>query len=183
MFVRPWRGLSLACLSFSMLAIAASASAQTKVAVVNLQRAVLESAEIKHASAQMEAKYKPRQAQLEKLQQEIQSIAQKLQTDANKLTPAAQADLNAEGQKKQRDFQRMQEDLQADVQRDRQEILQKSTQRMGDVVKKVAEEKSIDMVVDTSNAIFFKPALDITTEVLTAYDKAYPAPAAAAPAK
>ena len=45
--------------------------APAKVAVINLQRAVLESAEIKKASAEMEAKYKPRQAEMEKLQKEL----------------------------------------------------------------------------------------------------------------
>ena len=41
------------------------ATAQTKVGVINLQKAVLESAEIKAASAAMEARYKPRVALLD----------------------------------------------------------------------------------------------------------------------
>ena len=45
------------------------AAAQTKVAVINLQKAVLESAEIKAASAAMEARYKPRVAQIEAARQ------------------------------------------------------------------------------------------------------------------
>jgi outer membrane protein len=47
---------------------------------------------------------------------------------------------------------------------------------MAEVVKKLAEEKGYDIVVDTTNTIYFKPALDITAEALTAYNKAYPAP-------
>ena len=45
------------------------ASAQTKVAVVNLQKAVFDSAEIKKADAEMQAKFKPRQDEIEQLQQ------------------------------------------------------------------------------------------------------------------
>ena len=41
----------------ALLAFGHVASAQTKVGVINLQKAVLESAEIKAASAAMEAKY------------------------------------------------------------------------------------------------------------------------------
>jgi Skp family chaperone for outer membrane proteins len=33
------------------------------------------------------------------------------------------------------------------------------------------------LVVDVPYAVFFKPALDITPEVIAAYDKAYPAAA------
>jgi outer membrane protein len=45
---------------------------------------------------------------------------------------------------------------------------------MQEVVKKLAEEKGLDLVVDTSNTIYFKPAMDITNEAIAAYDKQYP---------
>ena len=153
-----------------------AASAQSKVAVINLQKAVVESAEIKAASAAMEARYKPRVTQIETLDKEIAAIAQNLQTNAGKLTAQAEADLNAQGTKKQRDVQRLRDDLQADVDRDRNEILQKSAGKMTDVLKKLAEEKGYDIVVDAPYAPYFKVALDITTDLIAAYDKAYPAP-------
>lgn len=159
----------------ALCALGGIASAQTKVAVINLQRAVLESAEIKKASAEMEAKYKPRTSQIDQLQKELASISQQLQTNAGKLKPEAEADLQTQGQRKQRDLQRIQDDLQADVERERNEILQKSSQKMSAVVKKIAEEKGYDMVVDVSTTVYFKPAMEITADAIAAYDKAYPA--------
>jgi outer membrane protein len=156
--------------------MAAAASAQTKVAVINLQRAVLESDEIQKASAAMEAKFKPRQQEIEKLQRDLQGIQQQLQAGAGKLTQQAEAELTAQGQRKQRDMQRMTDDLQTDVTADRNEVLGKSSQKMSEVVKKLAEEKGYDMVVDVTNTVYFKPAMDITAEALAAYNKAYPAP-------
>jgi outer membrane protein len=47
--------------------------------------------------------------------------------------------------------------------------------RRCDVVKKLAEEKGYDVVVDVSQTLYFKPALDITPDALAAYNKAYPA--------
>ena len=58
------------------------AAAQAKVAVINLQKAVMESAEIKAASASMEARYKPRVSQIEALDKEIAGISQNLQSNA-----------------------------------------------------------------------------------------------------
>src|SRR5580765_4468242 len=132
------------------------AAAQSKVAVINLQKAVLESAEIKAASAAMEARYKPRVTQIEALDKEIAAIGQNLQTNAGKLTPQAEADLNAQGTRKQRDVQRLRDDLQADVERDRNDILQKSSVKMSDVVKKLAEAKGLDVVVDQPYTVYFK---------------------------
>ena len=168
-------GFRLAALSCSLLWITAIGFAQTKLAVVSLQRAVLETAEIKKASAELEAKYRPRQQEMEKLQRDLQTIQQQLQTNAGKLTQQAEADLTAQGQRKQRELQRLNEDLQGDVERDRNEILGKSSQKMQQVVQKLAESKGLDVVVDVSNTVFFKPALDLTTESIAAYDKAYPA--------
>lgn len=165
----------------AMLMIGQMASAQTKVGIINLQRAVLESAEIKAASAAMEARYKPRVSQIDQLDKEIAAIGQNLQTNAGKLTPQAEADLNAQGTRKQRDVQRLRDDLQADVERDRNDILQKSSVKMSDVVKKLAEAKGLDVVVDQPYTVYFKAALDITTDAIAAYDKAYPAAAPAAP--
>lgn len=172
MSVRFWPRLLQVCLAVSLLAHIAPA--QTKVVVISLQRAVLESDEIKKASAAMTAKYQPRQTEVEKLQQEIQMIQQQLQQNAGKLTPQAESDLNAQGGRKQRELQRKSEDLQADVERDRNEILQKSSQKMAEVVKKLAEEKGYDVVVESTNTIYFKAALDITNDAIAAYNKAYP---------
>ncbi len=167
--------MRLLVVSSALLAAASAVSAQSKVAIINLQRAVLESAEIKKASVELTAKYLPRQQQVEKLQRDLQALQQNLQTNAGKLTPQAEADLTAQGQRKQRELQRLSEDLQADVERERNDILGKSSQRMQAVVKKLAEAKGVDVVVDISNTVYFKPDLEITTESIAAYDKEYPA--------
>jgi outer membrane protein len=155
------------------------AAAQAKVAVINLQKAVMESAEIKAASAAMEARYKPRVTQIEQLDKEIAAIAQNLQSNAGKLTSQAETDLNAQGTKKQRDVQRLRDDLNADVERERNEILQKSALKMTDVLKKMSEDKGYDIVIDAPYAPYFKAALDVTNDLIAAYDKVYPASAPA----
>jgi outer membrane protein len=161
----------LICLVLAPLATVASA--QLKVAVVNVQKAMLDSDELKKVSAEVEAKYKPRQDELQKLQTDLQSIQQQLQN--TKITPQAQADLQVQGQRKQRDAQRLSDDLQAEFDRDRQDILAKSASKMQEIVKKLAEEKGYDVVVDVSQTLYFKPALDVTNDALAAYNKAYPA--------
>ncbi|HZU24901.1 MAG TPA: OmpH family outer membrane protein [Bryobacteraceae bacterium] len=158
------------------IASASTAAAQTKVGVINLQKALLDTAELKKAAAELPLKYKARQDELEKLQREMQDIQTQLQTSAGKLSAAGQADLEARGQDLQRKATRLNQDLQDDVNNDRNEILQRAGTRMREVVKKIAEEKALDIVLvdDGTNPFYVKPAVDITAEATAAYDKAYP---------
>lgn len=176
-----------ALLCFALAPLATLASAQLKVAVVNVQKAMIDSDKLKKASADIEAKYKPKQEELQKLQADMQSIQQQLQS--NKLSPQAASDLQIQGQRKQRDAQHLSDDLQQEFDKDRQDILGKAAQEMQEVVKKLAEERGYDIIIDVSQALYFKPAMDITADALAAYNKAYPvtgaapaAPAASAPA-
>jgi len=160
----------------ALVASAQLAPAQTKVAVISLQKALFETAEIKKANDDMQATLAPRQAQGRKLQEDLAAIAQKLEGDPGKLTAQAQFELNAEGKRKQVELTRINEDLQADAEKMRNEILSKSSDKMQALVKKLAEERGYDLVVDTQVALYFKPAMDITGEATAAYDKAYPVP-------
>jgi outer membrane protein len=157
-----------------VLVSTSAASAQVKLGVVNFQKALLDTAEMKKAVTDLQNKFKPRQDALEKVQRELNDIQTQLQASQGKLSAAGEADLQARGQRKQREAQRLQEDLQADVENERTTILQRAGTRMTEVAKKVSDEKGLDVVIDSANTITFKPALDITADVTTAYDKAYP---------
>jgi outer membrane protein len=166
----------------TLVAMSQVLPAQTKVGVVNLQRAVFESAEIKKADAQMQAQFKPRQDEIDRLDKEIADLAKQLQGSNGKLSPQQEADLTAQGQNKQRTLKYKTDDLNADAAAFRNEVLSKSSQKMADIIKKLAEEKGLDVVLDTSTnvTLYFKPALDITNDAIAAYDKAYPVTAAPA---
>ena len=151
------------------------ATAQMKVGVVSLQKAILETAEIKKAGNDMQIKYKKRQDDLDKAQRELADIQTQLQSAQGKLSAAGEADLQARGARKEREAKRLDEDLRADVERDRNDILGRAQTRMLAIVKKVSDEKGLDMVVEATAVISFKPALDITADVVASYDKAYPA--------
>jgi outer membrane protein len=167
----------------ALLALSQIASAQVKVAVIDTQKAVFETAEIKKADSDLQASLKPRNDRALQLNSDLQSIQQQLQANATKLTQQQADDLQSDGQRKQRELQRLQTELQEAADSARQEIIPKCTLRMKEIVKKLAEEKGFDLVVDTQIALYFKPAMDITADATAAYNKAYPAAAAAAGAK
>ena len=166
--------LLLAAAAFVPVAAAnAQAIAPAKVAIINAQKAVADTQEIKKAQTTLETKYRPRQDAIQTLQNQLQSIQQQL--GVQNIAPDREAQLRADGVLKQKELQRLSEDLQSDVNNERQDILGHAGRNMTDVVKKIAEERGFDVVVDTTNTIYYKPALEITAEATAAYDKAYPA--------
>ena len=154
-------------------AVAGLSTAQVKLGVINSQKAVLETAEIKKAQNELETKFKPRQDKIVLLQKELEDLQNKV--NGGKLDQGALQEAQTSGQRKQRDLTRLTEDLQADVDRDRNDVLQRTGTRMQEVVKTLAEQKGLDVVIDQSNTVYMKPVLDLTVEATAAYDKAHPA--------
>ena len=176
------KGLKAAVLCAAAAAMSQAAFAQVKVGVVNLQQAVFKTAELNKDQEEMTAKFKPQQDEINKLQAQLQQLAQQIQTQGDKMSAEAQADLQANYQRIQRDGQRKEQDLSDAVTAYRNDVLQKLSQKMTEVVKKLAEEKGLDLVVDSSTTLYVKPAIDLTADAIAAYDKTYPITAAAAPA-
>ncbi len=166
---------------FSVLAVcaawlvsASTASAQSKIALVNWQQALLGTQEMKKIVADLTAKYKPRQDALEKAQRDLADIQTQLQSSQGKLSAAGQADLDAQGQRKQREVERLSQDLQDDTEKDRNDMVMRVGSRMTEVIKKLLDEKGLDAVFDTAGTVAFKPGIEITNDAIAAYDKAYP---------
>ena len=152
--------------------INAQTAAPTKVAIINAQKAVGDTQELKRAQATLETKYRPRTQAIQSLQTELSNLQR--QISAPNLPPERAEQLRASGVAKQKEYQRLTEDLQSDVNNERQDVLGRAGRQMADVVRKIAEARGLDVVIDITNTIYFKPALDITAEATAGYDKAYP---------
>ena len=154
--------------------MAAPAMAQ-KVGVVDFQRAVVDTEEFKKALAQIEAKYKPKQDQLQKAQQTLQDIQAQVSATRGQLSQAGSAELDAKGQRTQVQVDRLTQDLQEDFEGDRDAALRVVTTRYTDVLKKLAADKGLDIIADTTALRYFGPTLDVTDAAITAYNAAHPA--------
>ncbi len=156
------------------LSATAAAQAPLKVGVVSLQKALEGTAELKQAEVDLRAKFGPRQDQLAQMEKDLAKMQQDYDGNQGKYNQAALAELSQRIQRRQLQLQRNTQALQEEVNRDRQDVLQRVGKNLQDIIKKVAEEKGLDMVVDSSAALFSKPAMDISPDVTAAYDKAFP---------
>lgn len=160
------------------LCIPFAASAQTKVGTIDFRLALQQTAEFKKAVQGLEAEFKPRQDELQQLSQDLASIQQQLQGQ-----PQNGAELQAEGEEKQRQAQRLNEDLQADLKYEQDDLLRGAATRMREVIAKIAQEKSLDVVISGAALVdpfegrlmYLSPTIDLTAAATAAYDLAYPA--------
>ncbi len=164
----------VATLCLAATAVVAPLAAQTKVALVDFQTALLATAEMQAEASKLEVEFQPRRDELQQLTADMQAVQERLNaaTDAQ-----AQARIQAEGARLQRQFERKREDMQADVDFRRDGILQKGAARMNEVLEKLRVERGIDAIIDTSAVYVFSATLDVTSAATAAYDAAYPAAA------
>ena len=163
--------------AMAQAATPAASPAASKIGVINFQRAVIESAEFQKAFNDLQAKFQPRQAAVQKAQQELQDIDTQLRASEGKLSNSGAAELQARGQRKQTEVDRLTEDLQADFNAQRDDALRLTSTRMAEVLKKLADEQGLDVIVDTSTGVvpYFRDGLEITDAAIAAYNAAYPA--------
>lgn len=157
-----------------------------KYAYINVQRIAAESSEGRAANDKVKALNDQKVRDLNERNKALQSAQQKLDQGGNVLSEAARAQLQTEIERQQRDIQRFSEDAQQDVQALQQQLQEEFQRKLNPVIDKVAREKQVHMVFSAgdSGLVWADPGLDLTAEVILAFDgpgAAKPA-AAAAPA-
>src|SRR4051812_16973827 len=153
----------------------APATAQTKIGVIDFQRAVVETAEFKSAFAALEAKYKPKQDQLQRAQQSLQDIETQLRASQGQLSQAGTAELQAKGQRTQVQVDRLTADLQEDFEGERDAAVRVVSTRLTDMLKKFAADKGFEIIADKQAVPYFAASLDVTDAAIAAYNAAHPA--------
>src|SRR5262249_43565241 len=143
---------TLTALSLVLLIFAPIARAQAPViAVVDFERAVVESTEGKKASDKFNATVQGKQSELEKKQKELEDQQKKLQNGARTLNDAAKADIQKDIDRRTTDLQRLNQDAQKELQGMRDELLRPIAERATALLNAMAVEKGYTLVVDVSN--------------------------------
>ena len=171
-----------------VLGIAALAKAQappTKIAIINMQGAILSTKDGQKAQQELQNKFTPKKSELEKKQADLTALQEQLRKGSATMSDEAKAKIQSDITNGQKSLQRDGEDFDAEVQQEEQKLMGDLWQKMMDVVTKYATQNSYAMVVDVSNqqtVIWADPSTNITAEAVKLYDQAHPqtgAPAAA----
>jgi len=108
---------------------------------------------------------------------ELEDLRVRLEVQASKLTEDALMNLDIEARTKETNLQRFVEDTQREIDIRQQRMLRTISEKMGPVIEKVAIDKGLDavMIFNPQRDAWINPALNVTEDIVKAYNQTYPA--------
>jgi outer membrane protein len=169
------------------LALTLTAQAQQgKVAIINIQGAIISTKDGQKAASELNAKTQPKKKELEGKQNEINGLQDQLNKGQNTMSETAKNDLYKNIEAKKKGLQREMEDAQADLEADQNKLLQQLGQKILAVIQRYSVDNGYSMVLDVGNqntpVIWASPSIDITKEIIELYDKSTASASGSAPA-
>lgn len=185
--------LSLLGLGAILPGVSYPAAAQTpqKLAVINIQQAIVSTKDGQKARNDLQAKFGPAQKELQDKQAKLAALQDQFRKGQNTLSDEAKQKLARDIDAATTGLKRDTEDANTEVQEAERKVMDELGGKMMAVLNKYASDNGYVLVIDVSNpqtpVLFASNTIDITRDVIGLYDKnagasAPPAaPAAAAP--
>jgi outer membrane protein len=147
-----------------------------KVAVIDMQGAILGSNEGQRDMEALGKKFEPRRQELQRQSTEVEDLKKQLNTQGDKMSPEAHDSLVKSIESKQKSLQRQAEDFQNEAQQAQSELMQRILQKMGTVITKYVADNGYGLLLDASApwpqgpVVLFTPPMDITKNVVDVYN-------------
>jgi outer membrane protein len=169
--------LALACFLF-----AGAASAQQKVAVVDVQRAVASTEDGLRAQATLKKMFDSRQQELNKKQTDLQRQREDIDKQAKVMSRDALEKRVAEWQKQMMELQQVFLEYNKELEKKQKELTDPVFEKVMQIIKRLATTENIDLIVDKATVAYVRGDLDLTDRCIQMYNSGAAGGASAAPA-
>ncbi|WP_433936263.1 OmpH family outer membrane protein [Sorangium cellulosum] len=178
--------LAAAALGGAALLSSAPASAQSKIAVVDVRRAMLETEEGLRVQATLKKLFDSRQVELDTKQRALADERDKLDKEAQAgKTPKDALQRRFETwQRQAAELQATMVDYQREMQRKESELTTPILQKVLGLLRRLAAQEGYDLILDKSAAPYYRADLELTDRAIQMYNSGQTgdaAPAKAAP--
>lgn len=157
-----------------------ASSLPQKVAVIQIQSAIVSTKDGQKAMQDFQASLAPKKADLDKKAAEIRDLQDRLQRGGMAMADAAKADLQRTIEVKTKLYNRETEDATADADQEQHKLLDELGQKMMKVIDGFAQANGYVVILDVSNpntpVLYASNSVDITRQIIELYDKMNPAP-------
>jgi outer membrane protein len=171
----------------AFLVLASTYAQAQKIAVVDMQGAILQTKEGKQAGTELSTKFAPKEQDINKRTADLQAKQATYQKTAATMSDSARADAERDITALQKVLQRDTDDAKAEFSEEENRLLGGILQKMQAVMQKYALDNKISMIVDIStqpnNLLYADKSVNVTADLIALYDKAQPASAAPAATK
>jgi outer membrane protein len=172
--------LSGAILSLALAAAAFQTASGGKTAILQVQNGILNTHEGHQAFGEIESKYAAKKAELDKKQNDIAALQEQFRKGSATMSEEGQRKMARDIDKKTKAFNYEADATRADYETEQADLIARLARKFHAVVDKYARDNGFGLVIDVSNpqtsAFWWASALDITNEVVRAYDAAFPTP-------
>jgi outer membrane protein len=171
LIIRNWLTAAfIAANSMAALAVAPAALAQdaggARIAFVNTDRLLRESAPAKAAQTKLQQEFSKREKDIDDADAALKAANDRFQRDLPTLNDSQRQQRQRQLADMDRDLQRKRGEFQDDLNARKQEELQQILDRANKVVKQIADSDHYDAILQ--EAVYANPRLDITDKVLKA---------------
>jgi outer membrane protein len=155
-----------------------------KIGWIIMEPAILSSEDGKKMFADIQKFVDDKNNELDKMRKDLDSLKSQLSVQGSKLTDEARAEAEDNIEAKDTAIQRFSQDTQKEIEARRSKTANFVARKMQPIIEKVAKEKGLNAVqyFNNSRDAWIDPSLNITEEVVKAYNAQYPAGAAKSPA-
>jgi len=183
--VNKYSAIGLVWASATLMA-QAPAAVPTRICVVNLQSAMLSTKDGQAAADEFRTKFsEPEEKKLQARQAEITDLNDKLQRGANTMSQTAQDDMKKSLDRKNTEYKRAVEDYNFDKDDLQRKLLDDLSAKMQAVIAKFAQENACAIFLDVTNQnsgiMWIADQVDVTRQIVDAYDKTQSSAGAASP--
>ena len=156
-----------------VLCLAVGGAFAQKIAIVDLETAMNKTDAGVKANDELKADFEKARAKAQKISTEIETISKDLEAQRSVLSQDAVQKKLADIQKKKVELERLEKDTNEELQRKQMQFAGAIVQEMRGVIRKYAEEKKIDLVVEAkeTGAVYAAPSLDITNEIVKRFNE------------
>jgi outer membrane protein len=159
-------------LALAFFLFSGAASAQSKVAVVDVQRAVASTEDGLRAQATLKKLFDSRQQELNKKQTDLQRQREDIDKQAKVLPQASMQKRIEDWQKQMMDLQAVFLEYNKELEKKQKELTDPVFEKVLAIIKRIATSENIDLVLDKATVAYVRTDLDLTDKAIQAYNSA-----------
>jgi outer membrane protein len=152
--------------TLGLTGVAPADAQEARIAAVNSDRILRESAAAKAAQTKLEAEFSKRDKDLQDMAARLKTMSDAMDKNGATMSPTDRASKQRDLSQLDQDFQRKQREFREDLNQRRNEELAAVLDRANKVIKQIAEQQHYDLIVQ--EAVYVSPRIDITDQVLKA---------------
>lgn len=155
-----------------VLALGVAHAADSKVGIVDMQKAIQATAAGKKAKGELEAEFEKRKKELQKKESDLKKLSDDLEKKKSVLSEEVLAKKQGEFQEEMMKYRETLNKNQQEIQKKERDLTQPILEKMRTAINAVAKEGGYTVVLENSPMVLFAdPAHDLTDKVIKAFEK------------